>query len=133
MTARTSARIAALLILGVVLFQLAGVAGAPIGAYTQGGQHTGALDTNGRIVAFISAFLLSAMAASVLARVGDGPLRNMSDGNIRNLSNLTAIYLALSVFLNLITKSAQEREIFWPLSVIMFMMVFNTLLKTPKK
>jgi len=133
MTARTSARIAALLILGVVLFQLTALAGAPVGAYTQGGQHAGPLDTNGRIVAFISAFLLSAMAAGVVARVGEGPLRNMSEGNIRNLSNLTAIYLALSVFLNLITKSVHEREIFWPLSVFMFMMVFNTLLKTPKK
>lgn len=133
MTAKTSARIAALLIFGVVLFQLSAVAGAPVGAYTQGGQHTGALDSNGRVVAFISAFLLSAMAGSVLARVGEGPLRNMSEGNIRNLSNLTAIYLALSVYLNLITKSSQERQVFWPLSVVMFMMVFNTLLKTPKK
>ncbi len=133
MSAKVSARLVAIILAGIVIFQLAAMSGAAVGAYTQGGQHPGTLDTNGRAVAFISAIMLTAMALGVLALVGEGPLRNMTPSTIRTLANVTAIYMALSVFLNVITKSSQERAIFWPISVFAFLLTFNTLLKTPKQ
>ena len=48
-----AAHAAAVLMLGIAAFQVALVFGAPWGAYTQGGQTEGALDTSGRVFAAV--------------------------------------------------------------------------------
>jgi hypothetical protein len=64
-----AARAAAGVILGVAVFQVALVLGAPWGVYTQGGGTEGALDTAGRVLAAVSCAILLVMAAAILARV----------------------------------------------------------------
>ena len=69
-----AARTAAVVMVGIAAFQVALVVGAPWGAYTQGGETEGVLDTSGRVVAAVSCAILLVMASAILARVREGPL-----------------------------------------------------------
>src|SRR6476660_7653127 len=71
-----AARASAVVMVGIAAFQVALVFGAPWGAYTQGGETEGALDTSGRVLAAVSCAILLVMAAAILAQVHDGPLKN---------------------------------------------------------
>ena len=110
--ARVAAIIYALVMLGVVAFQIALAAGAPWGAYAMGGASPGQFSPTLRIAAIIQAVLLAGMAAVILARAGlilPGWSR-VSHWLIWIVVALTA----LSLVLNLITRSAGERAIWAP-------------------
>ena len=87
-----AARTAAVVMVGIAAFQVALVFGAPWGAYTQGGETEGALDTSGRVVAAVSCAILLVMAAAILARVREGPLENAPGRLVTALSWFTTIY-----------------------------------------
>ena len=114
------ARIAAVILLGVAVFQVLLVAGMPWGSWTQGGANPGVLRTSARAVAGVSAVLLVVMALSVLARAGSGPLRSLPRRLITFLAWATTIYTGLGVLLNLATPSAVERATFAPLTLVAF-------------
>ena len=71
-----AARAAAVVMVGIAAFQVALVVGAPWGAYTQGGETEGPLDTSGRVLAAVSCAILLVMTAAILARAHEGPLKN---------------------------------------------------------
>src|SRR5215212_383587 len=67
---RVAAIVYAIVMFGVVVFQIALAAGAPWGAYAMGGVAPGQFSPALRIGAIIQAVLLAGMAAVILARAG---------------------------------------------------------------
>ena len=122
-----AARAAAVVLLGIAVFQVALVLGAPWGAYTQGGETEGALGTSGRVLAAVSCALLLVMAAAILARVREGPLANAPGRLVTALAWLTTIYSALAVVLNLATQSSSERAVFGPIAILLLLLVVTTM------
>jgi cytochrome bd-type quinol oxidase subunit 2 len=112
---------------GIAAFQVALVLGAPWGAYTQGGQTEGALDTRGRLLAAASCALLLVMAAAILGRVGEGPLRNAPARLVTALAWFTTVYAALAVVLNMATESSSERAVFAPTALLLFALVVTAM------
>ena len=112
---------------GIGAFQVALVFGAPWGAYTQGGETEGALDTSGRVLAAVSCAILLGMAAAILARVREGPLMNAPRRLVTALAWFTTIYSALTVVLNLATQSSSERAVFAPTAIILFALIVTTM------
>lgn len=109
---RVAAIIYAIVIFGVVAFQIALAAGAPWGAYAMGGASPGQFPPALRIAAIIQVVLLAGMAAVMLARA-----RLVLPGQWRVSHLLAWIVVALtaaSLVLNLITPSAGERAIWAP-------------------
>lgn len=110
--ARIAAVIYAIVMFGVVAFELALAAGAPWGAYAMGGASPGQFPPALRIGAIIQAALQASMAVVILARAGlvlPGWWR-VSHWLVWIVVALTA----LSLVLNLITPSAGERAIWAP-------------------
>jgi hypothetical protein len=128
-----AARAAAVLLVGIAVFQVALVAGAPWGAYTQGGETEGALATSGRVVAAVSCVILLVMAAAILARVGEGPLGNAPRPLVTILAWLTTVYAALAVVLNLATQSSSERAVFAPTALVLFVLVVTTMVGSRRR
>ena len=109
---RVAAIIYAILMVGVVAFQIALAAGAPWGAYAMGGASPGQFSTAMRVSAIVQAVLLAGMAVVILARAG-----LILPGWWRVSHWLVWIVVAitaLSLVLNLITPSAGERAIWLP-------------------
>jgi hypothetical protein len=110
--ARVAAVVYAIVVLGVVAFQIALAAGAPWGAYAMGGASPGQFPPALRVAVIIQAVLLAGMAAVILARAG-----LILPGWSRMSLWLVWIVVALTAFsliLNLITPSAGERAIWAP-------------------
>ena len=122
-----AARAAVVVMLGIAAFQVALVFGAPWGAYTQGGETEGALDTGGRVLAAVSCAILVVMAAAILARVREGPLKNAPRRLVTILAWFTTIYSTLAVVLNLATQSSSERAVFAPTAILLFVLVVTTM------
>ncbi|WP_424932094.1 hypothetical protein [Amaricoccus macauensis] len=98
---------------GVIGFQIALIAGAPWGHLTQGGQHEGPLSTVGRVAAFISIFIVMAMAFGILSGAGLWP-------HWPRWTQWTALAVqVLSCVLNWITPSKPERRLWGPLTSIL--------------
>jgi hypothetical protein len=133
MSPRITARITAGLLGGIMAFQLALVAGAPWGAFTQGGGQVGTLPAAGRVFAFVSFLIIGLMALSILARANEGPLRVAPRRLITALSWFTMIYMGLAIVLNLITPSANERMIWAPLSALVFVFAVVTMWGTRRR
>jgi len=125
-----AARAAAIVMLGVALFQVALVLGAPWGAYTQGGGTEGALDSPGRILAAVSCVTLLVMAAAILALAREGPLKNAPPRLVTTLAWFTTIYATLAVILNLATQSSSERAVFGPTAILLFLFVVTAMVST---
>ena len=122
-----TARIAAVVMVGIAAFQVALVFGAPWGAYTQGGETEGTLNASGRVVAAVSCAILLVMAAAILARVEEGPLKNAPGRVVTALAWFTTIYAGLAVVLNLATRSSAERAVFAPTAILLFVLVVTTM------
>ena len=65
-----AALIQAFIAFGVAIFQIALVAGAPLGEYTMGGQHPGKLPGQFRVTAAVSAIIMVAQSGHYLAQAG---------------------------------------------------------------
>jgi hypothetical protein len=115
--ARAAAIVYAIIILGVVVFQIALAAGAPWGAYAMGGASPGQLLPALRVGAIIQAVLLAAMAAVILARAGLA-LPRWSRAS-QWLVWIVVALTALSLILNLITPSAGERALWAPILALL--------------
>ena len=122
-----AARAAAVLMTGVAAFQVALVFGAPWGAYTQGGETEGALDTSGRVFAAVSCVILLVLATAILARVREGPLKNAPGRLVTALAWFTTIYSAFAVVVNLATQSSSERAVFAPTAILLFVLVVTAM------
>ena len=107
-----AAIIYAIVMLGVVAFEIALAAGAPWGAYAMGGASPGQLPPALRISAIVQAVLQAGMAAVILARAG---LVLPAWSRVSHwLVWIVVALTALSLVFNLITPSAGERAIWAP-------------------
>ena len=104
----------ALTIAGVVAFQLALALGAPWGEYAMGGAVRGRYPPALRVVAVVQAVLLAVLAFIVLGDAGMGPLTGV--GVLVWVAVATS---ALAVLLNAASRSAGERRIWVPVSLVL--------------
>lgn len=100
--------------LAVVFFQFALIGGAPLGRWTQGGQHPGRLPLSGRIVTAISVFVLVFQALAILSAAGFPGL-----GWPRWTGWAALAVSAISTVLNGVTPSAKERALWFPVVLVM--------------
>jgi hypothetical protein len=108
------AQLYALLCLGVIAFQVLLIVGLPLGEYTQGGQHRGALPPRGRVMAALSILLLLFMALAILSAAG------FSGRFWPRWTGWVAVGLsALTCALNWITPSRKERRLWGPVATVM--------------
>ncbi|MCB1334051.1 MAG: hypothetical protein KDK26_10455 [Roseivivax sp.] len=109
-----AAHLFATLCLGLVFFQVALVAGAPWGAYTQGGGTPGRLPPKGRLIAAASIPVLLAIAAAILSAAG------FAGGFWPRWTGWAATAaIAGSAGLNAISQSEPERRLWAPVATIM--------------
>lgn len=119
MTATFAAKVFAVVAALVVIFQFALMLGAPWGEFTMGGGTKGALSSPLRLAAGLQAFLITGCIAVVLAQAG---ILRVKPGRVLNGMSwsVTALF-AVSLVLNLITPSAQERALWFPVTLILFL------------
>jgi len=101
---------------GVIGFQLALIAGAPWGPLTQGGRHQGALPPAGRFAAFVSVFVVAAMALGILSAAGFWPRWPYWTAWV------ALAVQSLATVLNWITPSKPERALWGPLTSVMLVL-----------
>jgi cytochrome bd-type quinol oxidase subunit 2 len=98
----------------IVFFQLALIAGAPLGAWTQGGFHRGALPLSGRLIAAVSVPVVLFQGLAILSAAGfpglDWP---------RWCGWVALGVNVVSTVLNAITESAEERAVWLPVILVM--------------
>ncbi|MEO1789096.1 MAG: hypothetical protein AAFR34_05280 [Pseudomonadota bacterium] len=100
--------------LGILFFQVALIAGAPLGPYTQGGQHDGALPLSGRAVAGLSIGVVLFQGLAILSAAGFPGL------NWPRWTGWVALGVSvLSAVLNTITPSVRERAVWSPIMMVM--------------
>ncbi len=100
-------------IVGVIIFQVCLIAGAPWGRLTQGGRYVGVLPPSGRVAAGLSILILACMAAGIASAAGMAPHWPM-----------WTAYVALglhvvSTIVNWITPSRAERRLWGPVNTVM--------------
>ncbi|SHH26419.1 NADH dehydrogenase [Marivita hallyeonensis] len=110
----SAAHLYATFCLATVFFQIGLIAGLPLGRYTQGGKHDGALPLSGRLMAALSIPVLLFMALAILSAAGFPGL---------GWPQWTG-WVALSVtcviaVLNWITPSEEERRVWGPVTSVM--------------
>ena len=101
-----------------MVFQLALVAGAPLGEFTLGGKWHGRLPPIGRGIALFSTVLLLGFSVVLLARSGLA-FPNLYDAS-RLIVWVIVGYCALGIIANAATPSARERRIWLPVVIVMF-------------
>jgi len=111
-----------ILIIGVIGFQIALIAGAPWGPLTQGGQHEGALPRSGRIAAGASIVILIAMALAILSQAGLWP-------NWPRWTGWAALVVqALSTTANWATRSKPERKLWAPITTLLLVLASSVVI-----
>lgn len=109
----------AVLLAGVALFQIAAAAGAPVGAYTQGGTHHGVLPRNQRIAAGVSAAFL----VFVIVGTGITEVRFPSSWTVWHSHTLLLLfwaYSAIGVVANAVSRSWREALVWTPVTLVGF-------------
>ncbi len=114
--ATVAAIVFAVTILGVVAFQLALALGAPWGEYAMGGAVRGRYPRALRVVAVVQAVLLGVLALVVVGHVGIGPLAR--SGAPVWVAVATSV---VAVALNAARRSAGERRIWVPVSLVLLL------------
>lgn len=107
----------ALLCLGVCIFQLALILGAPWGEFTLGGKWRGVLPARTRWMPLLSLLLMVGMAAIVLT--ASGLAWSALQGRAQSLIWWVVGYCALGCVANAITPSRRERRIWLPVVLLM--------------
>jgi hypothetical protein len=112
-----AALIQAVIALGVAVFQIALVAGAPLGEYTMGGQHLGKLPGQFRVTAAVSAIIMVAQSGHYLAQAG---ILNpaLSPGQNAIVNWFWFGFAVLGLIVNSISKSKKERNLWVPVLLV---------------
>lgn len=112
-----AALIQAVIALGVAIFQIALVAGAPLGEYTMGGQHPGKLPGQFRVTAAVSAIIMVAQSGHYLAQAG---ILNpaLSPGQNAIVNWFWFGFAVLGLIMNSISKSKKERNLWVPVLLV---------------
>lgn len=107
----------ALVALGVIAFQVAMALGAPWGAYAMGGAFPGRFPTPLRVAAVVQAVLIGLIALAVLS-AADLVVAGLAD-SFPWLIWVAVGVSALAVVLNAISRSAGERRIWVPVTIVL--------------
>ena len=100
------------------LFQLALAFGAKWGELAYGGAHKGRLPTNYRISSLFSSGVAIALAGHYLAELG--VFESLLDSQGRLIANWVFFaLLAVGAVLNNISRSAPERKLWGPITIVM--------------
>jgi hypothetical protein len=100
--------------LGIIFFQIALIAGAPLGPYTQGGQHEGPLPPAGRVIAAVSIPVVLFQGLAILSVAGFPGL------DWPRWTGWAALGVSvLTLVLNTITPSPRERAVWAPVALVM--------------
>lgn len=112
-----AALIQAVIALGVAIFQIALVAGAPLGEYTMGGQHPGKLPGQFRVTAAVSAIIMVAQSGHYLAQAG---ILNpaLSPGQNAIVNWFWFGFAVLGLIVNSISRSKKERNLWIPVLLV---------------
>lgn len=112
-----AALIQAVIALGVAIFQIALVAGAPLGEYTMGGQHPGKLPGQFRVTAAVSAVIMVAQSGHYLAQAG---ILNpaLSPGQNAIVNWFWFGFAVLGLIVNSISRSKKERNTWVPVLLV---------------
>ena len=103
--------------LGVFVFQVALVTGAPWGEYAMGGQNKGALPPRLRITSGISAVLMLAQSGHFLAQAGVfAPLLDPTWNTVTNW--FWFAFTVIGLVLNGISRSKKERNLWVPVLAV---------------
>ena len=119
-TPASAARLFAVLVAGVVVFQLALAAGAPLGHYAMGGAFPGTFPPALRVAAVVQAVILTGLAIVLLARAGVAFARLGRPA--RWLAWVVVGVSAVAAVLNIITPSGPERMVWAPVGVAMLLL-----------
>jgi cytochrome bd-type quinol oxidase subunit 2 len=120
------AHLFATLCVATVFFQIALISGLPLGAYTQGGRHRGALPPSGRLIAAVSIPILLFMALAVVSAAG------FAGGFWPRWTAWAALaIMATSCLLNWITPSDRERAVWAPITTVMLALAGYTVFVGP--
>lgn len=112
-----AALVQAVIALGVAIFQIALVAGAPLGEYTMGGQHLGKLPGQFRVTAAVSAIIMVAQSGHYLAQAGIlSPA--LSPGQNAIVNWFWFGFAVLGLIVNSISKSKKERNTWVPVLLV---------------
>jgi hypothetical protein len=114
--AYVAAVIFAVVIVGVVGFQIALALGAPWGAYAMAGKFPGRFPPAMRVGAVVQAALLGLLAVVVLSRAG---IIVPSWSSVSWPIWVVVAFTAVSTLLNAISPSAGERRIWVPATVVL--------------
>ncbi len=107
----------ALLCLGVCIFQLALILGAPWGEFTLGGKWRGVLPPRTRWIPLLSVLIMVGMAAIILA--ASGLAWPAFQVQAQSLIWWVVGYCALGCVANAITPSPRERRIWLPVVLLL--------------
>ena len=108
--------------LAIAFFQVGLILGAPLGRYTQGGQHEGALPLSGRIIAAVSIPVVLFQGLAILSAAGFPGL-----GWPRWTGWLALAVTIVSTVLNWITPSKPERAVWGPIMLVLSAMALVVL------
>lgn len=100
---------------GIAAFQVAAAAGAPVGAFTQGGVHHGRLPTPQRAVASASSVLCLGFVGAALDH--GGVIDVVPDHVSRRTMWAVTGFLGLNTLANLASRSPDERRVMTPISL----------------
>ena len=111
-----AAAIILLILLLITLFQIALIAGAPLGRFAWGGQHT-VLPARLRTGSVISIGIYAFLAALAASKAGFVTI--ISDGAFLDISLwVVTAYLATGIVLNAISRSKPERYLMTPVVAV---------------
>lgn len=108
--------------LAIAFFQVALILGAPLGRYTQGGQHEGALPISGRIIAAVSIPVVLFQGLAILSAAGFPGL-----GWPAWTGWVAFVVQVATTVLNWITPSKPERAVWGPITLVMSAMALVVL------
>lgn len=108
--------------LAIAFFQIALILGAPLGRYTQGGQHEGALPLSGRIIAAVSIPIALFQGLAILSAAGFPGL-----GWPVWTGWVAIAVTGVSTVLNWITPSKPERAVWGPIMLVLSAMALVVL------
>ena len=117
--ASVAAVVFAAVTVGVIAFQIALALGAPWGAYAMGGAFPGRYPRKLRVAAVVQAIVLALVAVVVLSAAGL-VLPDLADA-FPWLIWIVVALTALGVVLNAISRSAGERRIWVPVTVVLLL------------
>ncbi|MBM2322386.1 MULTISPECIES: hypothetical protein [Marivita] len=100
--------------LAIAFFQVALIFGAPLGRFTQGGQHEGALPLSGRIIAAVSIPVVLLQGLAILSAAGFPGL-----GWPVWTGWVALAVTGVSTVLNWITPSKPERMVWGPIMLVL--------------